>query len=159
MGLLLNKIQDPRSPLERVRRRDLRKWIEQNKNHDSRLEKIDPWMPHILMVKELHSMGIHNIDGPIHRLGMPDNPKVTVDEVTDAPNGNSNATEVDHASLLAAEWKPPKSINDIKVPAELKSIDDMTLAELRREVKKRGLKQKRTDKADDLRARLNGDTS
>lgn len=137
----LASITDPRSALDRTRRKDMQKYIEANGLD------IDPWMPKDLMVKRLHAMGVTKIDAPLHQLGQPDNYPSAPANGAAAQDGPS--VEVDATDLLEAQWRAKTEL-----PRAAPSVDEMSMQELRKMAKQLGLKQKRTDKMDDLRELL-----
>lgn len=140
MSITLNKIFDPRDNLEKARRKELENFAKANGISDVR-----PGMPAPLMRKILRQMGLTGIPVPRHRfLGGP--PDMAVQNRPDQNRiepQNAKGEEIDATALLEREWSKP-------------DFNSMSIIELRRECKSRGIKLARTDKMTDMVRKLNG---
>lgn len=125
MGLLLNKIFDPRDALDKAHRKEMERYA---KAHG--INEIRPGMPAVVMRKILRRKGVKDI-GVKRVLGQ------------QGPSGFEAEAEriVDADDLLMEEW-------------EGNSYKGMNMGTIRRICKEKGIPQKRTDNADILIAKL-----
>lgn len=130
MGAVLHRIDDPRDALQKARRYELLQFAKAHSVTD-----IVPGMPANLMRRILRERGLTHINVPPRPLG------VVGGNATpqDAP-----ATQVNADDDLMRQYTMQKS------------VDDMTIGELRSEAKRRGIKQKIGESRDSLKAKLNG---
>lgn len=142
MSITLNRIFDPRDNLEKARRKEL-----ENFAKAQGVKEIRCGMPAPLMRKILRQRGLTNITIPKHRyLGGPPDMAVQGRPQVDERPVNAKAEEIDEISLLEREWERP-------------DFNAMSIIELRRECRKRGIKLKRTDKMPDMVRKLNGENA
>ena len=141
MGAVLSRIDDPRDNLEKANRDELEAFAQERG-----VTEITEGMPAILMRKLLRAKGIVNIHIPERPLGA--NPGVEI--VGDAPG---EATTVNSDDDLERQWKQEITTTTTDVP---KDIESMTIGELKKECKARGVKFLRTDKMETIRDMLRG---
>ena len=125
-------IEDPRDKLEKMTRWDLYKWAAIN----NVVEVKEP-MPADLAATILRGRGLVNPPIELPPLGTP------AGAVVSHPTTQSNVAEVDAAADLARQYAEQQT-------------KEMTFGELCSELKRRGIKFKRTDRMDDLKAKLDG---
>lgn len=133
----LNKIDDPRDRLEKARRKELERFAE---THN--VAEIKPGMPAMLMRKILRRRGLTDIRIPHRPLGGQSRANSVVPDSV----AQEDVASMDAADLLAAEWEQP-------------SVSEMSITELRKACKAKGIPLARTDKKTDLIGKLNGDTA
>jgi hypothetical protein len=162
------KTEDRRSNLERARRSDLVKFARANG-----VSEIIPEMPATLMRKILASRGLTNIQVQPTRLG--DLPRKNLNQKVQAKssvrhdNPGPHGVEVDADADLMRQWQASQATksNDLDSvkPVNADSIavvehrpfrnpDNPTMAELKKEAKRRGLKPPRTMKMPELKQLL-----
>lgn len=162
------KTEDRRSNLERARRTDLVKFAKANG-----ISEIIPDMPATLMRKILSSRGLTNIQVQPTRLG--DLPrKNLVQKVQPKPSVRHDipepcGVEVDADADLMRQWNQSRIVqNSESVDAKpvnsdsiaivehrpFRNPDNPTMAELKKEAKRRGLKPPRTMKMPELKQLL-----
>lgn len=131
--MYLNKVDDPRSPLDKLHRRELYLLAQQQKVHG-----VKPEMPAIVMRQLLRASGVTSVPVPRDRvLGQYQGP--VTGSVAQTEVAEEKGREVDAEAELAAQWlTPPK----------------MTIQAARKACKEKGIKISPRDKLVDLRAKL-----
>lgn len=142
MSLQLNKLYDPRTPLQKARRKELERFARLNG-----VEEVKPGMPAPLMRKILEGKGLTGI--PVTRyLGGPPDMHANGRAVTQF-EPQQEVEVKDELSILTEAWEK-----------ESMDYSSLSITELRKMCKSRGVKLKRTDKMVDMVRKLNGqDTS
>lgn len=141
MGLVLKSWDDPRDNLEKANRDQLFDFA-----HENGVREITEDMPAILMRKLLRAKGIVNIKIPNVMLGAPPGATITNDAAPEKDGVQVNAEDD-----LERQWKEQAS-----APVET-DPDKMTMQELRKACKARGIHMDRTDNLAKLREKLRGD--
>lgn len=137
---------DPRDNLNKARRKELELFAKANG------VDVPDGMPAILMRKILREKGLTRIEPQAPRLGMTGGPPSSALE----PENGEKVEEVSADDDLMRQWKQYEA-NDATPPANGTSpFDSMKIYELRRACTERDIPWKRTHKAVELKAMLNG---
>ena len=148
MGLMLQKIQDPRDPLQKARRSELVAFAKRKG-----IEDIDENMPAELMRKILRGKGINQLDhAPTQVLGSTqDRRGREVPEPT-----QENTREVSAEADLERQWREHQERVKQEQAERMaaRGPRDMTIQELRKQVKAHGLKNDRNESRADIIKRL-----
>lgn len=138
-----SEIIDPRGSLERARRLELYRFATENG-----VSEIKDTMPADLMRSILRGKGLTNIAVPRRELG-------AMQPTFTTPNSHRSGqpqprqpdviATVDATADLARQWAQQEAA---------KSVSDMTITELRKECKRRGIKMARTDTMTILKDKL-----
>lgn len=137
--LVLKTIDDPRDALEKARLPELLKFAA-----EQGVEIPPAFQDKAIIIRQLlRQRGLTRISIPPRVLGMPNAREAAA---PDAPATEIDAVEDLMRQVMAAPPAPPAT-PETKVPL---------IVTLRRECKARGIKFERTDKASDLRAKLDG---
>ena len=160
--MFLNKIDDPRDPLQRAKRRELVEFAHQNGHTHITTE-----MPAIYIRNYLRAQGLTNIRVPNRPLGQP--PKNSSTAHPSLMNGEvseENVQTFDADADLARQFglDVPVDRSDTVEPVKEKPKPKNTniiheIAELRRQCKKRGIKMSVHDTRETLKAKLGGPIS
>lgn len=142
MSAVLHSTTDPREPLARARRLELFRFA-----REKGVAEIEETMPADLMRQILRTKGLTSI-------AVPDRPLGGVEQTITTPTSHNAGpsaprqpdvlVEVDATADLARQW------------AAEKAVANMTITEMRKECKRRGIKLARTDNMVTLKAKLNG---
>ena len=148
--MYLNNIEDPRSNLDKARRSELYEFAKNNG-----VTEINDNMPAILMREILRGKGLTRIPVPDRRLGQTNqpNPRPHYQNTMAAPGGQQPAPKgvaVDAVADLARQYQQEQ-----RRPL----ADSMTIGELRKECKARGIKLERRDNMTTIRAKLRGENA
>lgn len=147
--MLLRSIDDPRSDLDKARRRELYDFARENG------VELEEGMPAILMRKILRERGLTRIKIPPRPLGQQNQPGTGLkykNQMQDGKAHQPQGIESDAIADLVRQYSEQR-----RAPAvEEKRPADMSIHELRAAVKAKGLKLARTDTMQDLRAKLGG---
>lgn len=143
---------DPRDQWARARRIEVFRYAsELGHTKDNYIEE---QMPKDLMVKRLKALGVPPPSVPPRPIGANINSR----SGDTSPNSHHytagksqpvEIAEVDASDVLERDWKTQPKV-------EARSVADMSITELRKECKARGIKMARTDNMTTLRAKLNG---
>ena len=141
----LNKIQDQRSPIQRLTRKEL-EYLARKEGRDD----IIPGMPVELMRQKFLLQPPASVPRPMRaHLG-----------AYKALRNPPYEEWLRVAFMKAPDPEPEVEVREVNAMEDLerqwKAQQPQTMGELRSECKKRGIKIKRTDKMDDLRAKLDG---
>lgn len=161
--MILNKIEDPRSNLDKTKRRELVEGIralgvEQFEFNGVQFP-LDPWPPAIIMRAYLRGRGVMRVDNvPVRTLGSSEPSRTGRYENKLQPSRpTSQGVDADTVSDLARQWPQQALPAGPEKPQEpVKPVPDMTMAELRKACKARGIPMARKDNMESLRAKLNG---
>ena len=144
MGLKLTNITDPRDNLEKARLLELIKFAER-----SGVEIPRQYLDKAIIVRGmLRAKGLVNIDIPRRVLGVT-RPGKSFNGVEG--HSDQKVETIDAATDLMRQVEAPAPI------VEPRKTGFSEMAGLRKELKQRGIKIKRTDKMADLKAKLNGE--
>lgn len=138
----LRRVDDPRDNLEKATRPELAKFAAAHG-----VKEITPSMPAILMRDKLRRLGLINIQIPPRPLGQP----VSHGSVIAAKTAPENVVTNDAVSDLEKQWQSEQQ--------EKTGYETWTRAEMAKECKRRGIKMQRTDSKEQLRERLEQDTT
>ena len=141
MGLKLTNITDPRDNLEKARLLELIKFAERNGVEIPRqyLDKA------IIVRGMLRAKGLVNIDIPRRVLGVTQ------------PGKSFNGVEGQKVESIDATADLMRQVETPAPIVEPRKTGFSEMAGLRKELKQRGIKIKRTDKMADLKAKLDGE--
>ena len=147
MTMVLTRIDDPRDGLSKARRKELEKFAEANG-----VVEITPGMPADIMRRILRLKGLTKITVPPRPLGgsapEPEPLKALNGPVVPASDGTDATDE------LMRQWMQQK--DKLQAPEENEKTPErkMTIGQLRKECKARGIVMVRTDTAASLRMKL-----
>ena len=133
------EIVDPRDPLEKATRDQLVSYA-----HDNGQIDIVEQMPAILIRKLLRQRGLTKIPVPDRKLGMGPDPYGAAAENPDIPVMNADDALIEQF----------KTIKDNPLPYVETDPDKMSMTELRKACKAKGIKMARTDNLHTLRDKL-----
>lgn len=134
MTAILKRIDDPRGPLDRLRRYELLNLARQNNVPD-----VNDNTPAILMRKRIKAAGVKNIPIVHRRLG--------VTEGAPMASGEPDGVEVDAEADLERQFAATP-------PAPVKTPAQMAINELRAEAKRLGIKLTRRDNMITMKAKI-----
>ena len=146
MSAVLHSITDPRDNLMKARRIELYRFA-----REKGVTEIVENMPGELMRDILRSKGITNIAVPSRQLGTPEQMVTTPTSHRDGTTEIKQPDKIVEVSAIADLKRQWQQNQEPKQPSE------MTITELRKECKRRGIKMARTDNMVTLKAKLNGE--
>lgn len=153
MGMILQKIDDPRDHLERANRDELWNFAVENEITEI-LNDCDPFgsqPPADRMRNALRKRGIFKIPYRERVLGDYSGKDYSPNAITQsAPTSQPSIPEVNAQALLDQEWERAKQVKKVVE----KPVTDMSMTELRHACKQRSIKMQRTDNKETLKAKL-----
>lgn len=149
--MLLNRIDDPRSNLDKAKRRELVDFAKSQGitefTFNGMLFKVDDWPPALIMREFLRSRGLTRINPTAPPLGSQVRRRTGYQDRMQAPQVQASGIAADAVSDLARQLaQQPKP--------ERKVSKEMTINELRAECKKRGIHLGRRDNMKSMREKI-----
>lgn len=149
----LSKIEDPRDLLQKATRKELERYAK-----SLNVSQVRPGMPADLMRDILRSLGhtgIESVFPNLHNRQLGQINGVNADRGMPPPG--SPVKEVSAADLLLQQWESDQQSAPPQEIEERRTKPKNEMAALRAECKQRGITIARTDKMDDLKAKLHGE--